>query len=60
MLELLLGPHLRWFGAGWRFGGVFFLTVVRCPGDQMRRYEEPESISEHSGVVIMSLLLELS
>lgn len=46
-----------WVVLWWCF---FFLTVMRCPGDQMRRYEEPESISEHSSVVIMSLLPELS
>lgn len=59
MLGLLLAPYLWWCGAGWCFGCVFFLTVVRCPGDQ-RRYEEPESISEYSSVVIMLLLPELS
>lgn len=52
--------HLRWFGSGWWFGLVCFLTLVSCPGDEARRYEDPQSISEHMSVVTTSLLPELS
>lgn len=37
-----------------------FLTLVSCPGNRARRYEEPERVSEHSSVVITLLLPELS
>jgi len=46
-----------WFGFGFVF---FFVTLASCRGDQARRHEEPESVSERTSVVITLLLPELS